>query len=254
MKREEIENRDQELVKKFRTIIQNKEKRSANRSYHIGLFFLLAVLIVSSIVFLVRQQVISPPKVPETLPQAQTVPMPENKPASIIGNAETETKIISNIKKEPDPPRKIVDEKTVQKSSDPVLNNPVPEKNDSVEFPIQRVKDIIPSRIRIKEIISCSSVQDRQYSQPKVEFSLAKDTKLMVWMEVISKDPPFTLTHVYYLNGKKYCAVPLAIRYHRMRTWSSVTVQSPDHIGKWRVNVINDSGDILDHIEFSVVK
>ena len=73
-------------------------------------------------------------------------------------------------------------------------------------------------------------------------------------MKVISENPPFTLTHVYYFNKRKYSEVPLAIRYHRMRTWSSVTLKSPDHIGKWRVEVIDDSGAKLDQIEFAVVK
>ena len=76
----------------------------------------------------------------------------------------------------------------------------------------------------------------------------------MVWMKVLSKKPPFTLTHVYYLNGQKYCEVPLAIRYHRMRTWSSVSLRSPDHIGKWRVDVIAENGTTLDQIAFTVVK
>ena len=150
--------------------------------------------------------------------------------------------------------QKMVDRETVLKSSDSVLSNPILEQNSPAEFSNQRVQSDMPSGIRIEEIISCSSVSDKQYSRPKSKFSLAQDATPKVWMKVISENPSFTLTHVYYFNKRKYCEVPLAIRYHQMRTWSSVTLRSPDHIGKWRVEVIDDSGAKLDQIEFVVVK
>jgi hypothetical protein len=131
---------------------------------------------------------------------------------------------------------------------------PVDPQNSPEKFSNQKVQGDMPSGIIVEEIISCSSVKNKQYSRPKIEFSLAQDTRPKIWMKVISENPPFTLTHVYYCNGQKYCEVPLAIRYHRMRTWSHVTLRLPEHIGKWRVEVIDDRGAKLDQIEFIVVK
>ncbi len=191
-------------------------------------------------------------KASETSSRAQLVPVPAKQPAS--NAAAIETKITSDVPKAPAPLQKMVTQETILKESNSVLRNPVLEQNPPEESANQNVQGDMPSKIRIEEIISCSSVNNKQYSRPKIKFSLAQDNTPMIWMKVISENPPFTLTHVYYFNGQKYYEVPLAIRYHRMRTWSSVTLRSPDHIGKWHVDVITDNGEKLDQIEFMVVK
>ncbi len=256
MKREEIENKDKELIKKFRTIIHNREKKTEKKStpkrFPFGLIFLFTILIISSLLFLKGQPPILSSKEPKTSSRVELVPVPAKHPAL---SARTE-KITasSDTPKVPPPTQKVVDRETVPKLSDSVLGNPILEQNSPEKFSNQKVQGDIPSGIRVEEIISCSSVKNRQYSRPKIEFSLAQDATPKIWMKVISENPPFTLTHVYYCNGRKYCEVPLAIRYHRMRTWSSVTLRPPEHIGKWRVEVIDDSGAKLDQIEFTVVK
>lgn len=145
---------------------------------------------------------------------------------------------------EPEAPT-IVIAKTIQ---------PVMEYTPPAQISHEKREADMPSGIRIEKIISCTGVNDRQYSSPRTEFSLARDTTPWVWMTVMSENPPFTLTHVYYCNGQKYCEVPLAIRYHRMRTWSRVSLESPDHIGRWRVEVVDDRGSKLDQVEFLVVE
>ena len=210
MKREEIENRDQELIKKFRTIIHNKEKKPAPKSFFFGLIFLFTALIISSMLILKQQPVILSSKMFKTSSRVQLAPVPTKQPASNVGTVGI--KASSNTSKVLAPSQKMVDRDTVLKSSDSVLSNPILEQNSSSEFPNQIVQGDMPSGIRIEEIISCSSVNDKQYSKPKSKFSLAQDSTPKVWMNVISENPSFTLTHVYYFNGQKYCEVPLAIR------------------------------------------
>lgn len=256
MKREEIENKDKELVKKFRTIIHNKEKKieekTTPKSLPFGLIFLVTILIISGILFFKEQPPILFSKEPKTSSRGELVPVPAKQPASSARTEEITAS--SDMPKVPPPIQKVVDKETVPKSSDSVLNNLILEKNSPEEFSNQKVQGDMPSGIRVEEIISCSSVKNKQYSRPKIEFSLAQDATPKIWMKVISENPPFTLTHVYYCNGRKYCEVPLAIRYNRMRTWSHVTLRLPEHIGNWRVEVIDDSGAKLDQIEFIVVK
>jgi hypothetical protein len=72
-------------------------------------------------------------------------------------------------------------------------------------------------------------------------------------MDVRSKKQPFTLSHVYYANGQRYCEVPLKVNYPRTRTWSNVVLNKPEHVGQWRVDVVTENGEILDQIDFSVV-
>ncbi|MDY0221825.1 MAG: DUF2914 domain-containing protein [Desulfobacterium sp.] len=165
-----------------------------------------------------------------------------------------EIKAPSDKQKVPPPAQKQENTETLAKSSDSVLDNPVLKQNPPEEFSSQKEQGDMPSGIRIEEIISCSSVSNKQYNRPKNKFSLAQDATPTIWMNVISEDPPFTLTHVYYCNGRKYYEVPLEIKHHRMRTWSTITLRSRKHIGKWRVEVIDDNGTKLDQIEFTVVK
>jgi hypothetical protein len=256
MKKKEIENKDKELIKKFRTIIHNKEKnregKPTPKRFPFGLIFLLTILIISSLLFLTAQPPILFSKEPKTSSWGELVPVPEKQPASSTRTEEIAAS--SDMPKVPPPIQKVEDKETVPKSSDSVLSNPILEQSSPEEFSNQKVQGDMPSGIIVAEIISCSSVKNRQYSRPKIEFSLAQDTTPKIWMKVISENPPFTLTHVYYCNGRKYCEVPLAIRYHRMRTWSHVTLRRPEHIGKWRVEVMDDSGAKLDQIEFIVVK
>ncbi|WP_419661649.1 hypothetical protein Dvar_20840 [Desulfosarcina variabilis str. Montpellier] len=106
--------------------------------------------------------------------------------------------------------------------------------------------------IQIAQLVTCGGVQDKQYVSEKSRFSVAADPIAMVWMRVLTETPPFTLKHVYFLNGEHYCDVPLEIRYPHMRTWSRVTINLDSHIGQWRVDVVNENGETLDQIEFTV--
>jgi hypothetical protein len=107
--------------------------------------------------------------------------------------------------------------------------------------------------VRIAGITVCQDVQNKQPVSPKITFSLAQGAKPYVWMDVRSEKPPFELRHVYYLNDRRYCVVPLDIRYPRMRTWSTVSLAYPTQVGKWRVDVETREGEILSRTAFSVV-
>ncbi|MBA3008718.1 MAG: DUF2914 domain-containing protein [Proteobacteria bacterium] len=252
MKREELENKDQELIKKFRTIIHNKEKKPAPKTFPFGLIFLFTALIIFSLLLLKQQSSSLFSKAPETISRARIVPVSAEQHASTP--AIVEKKALPDAPKVLAPLQKTVARETILKSSDSVLSTPVLEQDSPVESSNQGVQGDMPSGIRIEEIISCSSVVDMQCSSPKIQFSLGQEATPTIWMKVVSQNPSFTLTHVYYLNEQKYCEIPLAIRYHQMRTWSSITLRSPDHIGKWRVEVIADKGAKLDQVEFIVVK
>ena len=106
--------------------------------------------------------------------------------------------------------------------------------------------------IRIAEIITCQGVKNKNALSSQKEFSLQKGAKPYVWMDVRSKKTPYKLRHIYYLNGRRYCAVPLAIQYPRMRTWSNVTLRHPYEAGSWRVDVVTEKSEILSQVEFIV--
>lgn len=106
-------------------------------------------------------------------------------------------------------------------------------------------------QISLVSAVVCEGVQDHQPLDAKDEFFTADSRRVYVWMEIRSKSQPFVITHNYYLNGQKHSEVHLNIKYPRMRTWSYVTIDKPDHIGDWQVEIVhNDS--ILKTFEFRV--
>ena len=118
----------------------------------------------------------------------------------------------------------------------------------------QKTAPVAPGgSIRIAGITVSQNVRNKQPVSRKTEFSIKQGAKPYVWMDVRSEKPPFELRHVYYLNDRRYCVVPLDIRYPRMRTWSTVSLEYPTQIGQWRVDVETRDGEILSRVEFSVV-
>jgi len=105
---------------------------------------------------------------------------------------------------------------------------------------------------RIARSLACLGVAARQCLGPQNVFALHEHNVPHVWMIVYSHKLPYVLTHVYYHEGRRYAEVPLAITYPRMRTWSRVTLQSPTHIGSWRVDIITDDGTVIDQVAFRV--
>ena len=85
-------------------------------------------------------------------------------------------------------------------------------------------------------------------------FSLENGAKPVVWtwMNVLTDKPPQTLSHIYYLNGKRYCRVILPAPLPRTRTWSNVKLNKPEHAGSWRVDVVNSRGQVIARADFSV--
>ena len=253
MIKNEIENKDQELVKKFRTIMQNKKKKPAPNRFPVWLIFLVTAFLVSSIFFVKQRPETLSPKVSKKLLEPSLAPVPDEQKPSNVSIAQSKP-LTDDLKNMPSPGKRTEHRNTLITLPDTDVIKPVVEKKSSETPLVQAVHRDKPSTINIEEIISCTSVVNRQYKSPQNNFSLGNDATAKVWMNVVSQHPPFTLTHVYYINDEKYCEVPLAIRHKRMRTWSSITLRSTDHLGKWRVEVVTDKGIKLGQTEFTVVQ
>jgi hypothetical protein len=104
---------------------------------------------------------------------------------------------------------------------------------------------------KLASVVVCQGVREREPLGTKDRFDLADQPRAYVWMEVYAKDLPVVIKHIYYHNGRKYCEVPLEIRYPRMRTWSYVTLGKPDLAGIWSVEIALD-GRVLKKASFQV--
>jgi hypothetical protein len=107
--------------------------------------------------------------------------------------------------------------------------------------------------IRVASAVVCSGIRRHHPMDETGVFQISPATRAFVWTDVRTASPPMRIEHIYYLNGVRYCAVPLEIRYPRMRTWSSVMLQQTDLSGDWRVD-IRSGGDILKTVHFNVLE
>jgi hypothetical protein len=169
-------------------------------------------------------------------------------PSESLGEERSVTDAIEPTDTKPEPPAR------TSISLEPLHTDPAETKPVTAVKPdvSEEQKDPGPS-IEIAKLVSCAGVQDRQYVSPQNVFSLQKVSKPVVWMTVLTDKPPFTLTHVYYHNDKKYAEVPLEVTYPRMRTWSRLTLSHAYQTGQYRVEVVTDAGDVLAEIAYTVV-
>jgi hypothetical protein len=269
--REKIEEEDQRLTNRLREIIHNKErpldnKRHVWQPYRFWLPVLCTGLIIAGLMIF-REQPATIVSINSAPPSRDTV---ENGEASVLEKstdqgvaadaedmapaAESPEKASLLASKETAPTEiRALSREPAPKSPEVLLNTDRSTEEIATAQSTPAQQNRKSSSIQIADIVSCSSVRKRQYVSPKTVFSLKKSSTPIVWMNVLSDKPPFTLFHVYYVNGSRYCRVPLKIRHRRMRTWSTVTLNSRKHHGKWRVEVITDNGEKLDQIEFTVV-
>jgi hypothetical protein len=243
MNREEIEEKDQRLTKKIRVIIDGKKKPSKEKKpvwqtvyFWVPVFFCTGLIMAGLMIF--RE------------PAATIV----SNTSAPVSKESFETTNPLAAKRVVPPGKKRVSQKKPPKPPEALLNTARPAKAITTVQSKQTEQIRIPSGIHISEIVTCSSVSKRQYVSAKTTFSLKEDVTPVVWMTVLADNPPFTLSHVYYVNGRRHCKIPLKIRHPRMRTWSNITLSSRTHVGKWRVEVMTENGVKLDQIEFFVTE
>jgi hypothetical protein len=245
MQKEEINQRDTRFVQKLAEIRDGLfERQKKHRSKRKLSYSLLAISLVAILTFYAFQALINKPP-------SSTEQMKPTQPAGIRPEA-SPTAVKTFL-----PPEKGRTEVSSTKESveSPVAPEQLPKPK--VEAPkatpeATAESQVFPSDLRIREIAACKSVVQRRLIGEQYVFSVHDTPKSFVWMDVRSTRLPRKLKHVYYYRGLKYCEVSLDILYPRMRTWSNLTLKAPDHVGPWRVDVVDESGAVLKQITFQV--
>jgi len=260
-----IEKRDKELVGKFRAVAASKKRRK--NMARLRLFGVLLAIVCAGVIVFSKNFSQSP--VPEKmmnlsnridLNRTGDDSMPRQKAEGLQDAAVEEIELTADYQDiNSHPPLKgeqvaepVIPEKEVRPASVHVLK---PRVKTSGKIGISDISEQISTKtdIQIAEIVICQSVKSRRAVSPNNKFSLKEGANPFVWMDVRSKKTPYKLRHVYYLNGRPYCSVPLAINYPRMRTWSNVTLRHQYETGQWRVDVATTSGEVLSQVKFTVV-
>lgn len=257
MNKTNIEDRDQDLMKKFRKIVEEKkqlnEQAPQPQKRPWPAFTLAGLIMVAIIVVMAYQMIPGRVQTPPSPTPAKVEPAAPETPVSVTQPTLAE-----------------VEKPSIPDETPPQVPLPetVPVMPAKEEPPLSKVvqtpekaapKEILPeivngTDVTIDQLIICHSIKNRQYVSPENRFSMKNGAKPVVWtwMNTLTDTPPQELSHIYYLNGKRFCRVILPIRFPRTRTWSKVTMKRPAQAGSWRVDVVNNSGQVVARANFTV--
>lgn len=271
MDRYSIEKRDREVVEKFRAAVESRERRKKNNRTRLA--GMLLFMVCAGLILLYKNFSFSPEAEKPEIHKSNSTAVTRERPVQLAPSRETaavpdKSQSVGHVAAAPGTDdsvpateRPVAPEargvpvlaaKKEAAESIPVFTPRVKatDKNGSADV----FKQASPNTgIRIAEMVTCQGVQNRQPVDRKNVFSIKEGAKPYVWMDVRSQNTPYTLRHFYYLNDRRYCVVPLEIRYPRMRTWSTITLQYPTQTGKWRVDVVTRQEDVIARVDFLVV-
>ena len=255
MNKTNIEDRDRDLIKKFRNIIEEKKQHNEPEpqkrpwpAFTLAGFIMVAIIVVMAYHMIPERVQTAPSSTPEKMKTAA--------PKTPVSVAQpTLTKVGKPSIPDEKPPQDPLPESEPvipEKEAAPLLDVVQPPEKPA---PMEILPEMVNSTdVTVRELVVCHSVKNRQYVSPEDRFSMKNGAKPVVWtwMTALTGKPPQELSHIYYLSGKRFCRVILPVRYPRTRTWSKVTMKRPAQAGSWRVDVVNNSGQVIARTHFTV--
>ncbi len=262
MDNQAIEAKDRDVVKKFRQVVEEKERFKQKKNHLkrvMRILGLCAAVMVVFVSFFLRNSfhpVDHPiPSNPELQDSKKTIPVlpqhPEPQPSALsqgdpgdgdrIGISENNNKMPA------------LKRPQFKKNTADFQNISIVTADRRKISPSSFMKKNMAGSVNIARMTACREVIDKQCTGSQEKFSVKTDGQVRIWMDVRSKQVPYTLKHVYFANGRRYRTIPLTIKYPEMRTWSGIALNGSQDVGKWRVDVVSEDGQTLSQIEFKVV-
>ena len=116
-------------------------------------------------------------------------------------------------------------------------------KEDDNEKPI--------STLNLNEIMICRGIYKRNPIKPGIKFINNVDS-LFCYTKISNSGNKQEVKHIWYFENKEMTTVSYNIKTsYNYRSWSKKTIY-PNQTGKWRVDVVSKSGDILGSRGFTV--
>ena len=252
MNKNEINENDLKVIKKIdivrERIIKKAQKHLLkNRMKKISLFFVL-FLITISIIIVLQNKFKDAEK-----PTDYNFSIPDNKISQNI-NDRTNKPVNINLTENTEIRKKELDnEPEILEKTENILEADVNEPETIKPKQTEKTDTLLENDLKIIKCKACTEVLSRKCINEQYKFSIKDTPAPVIWMIAKTDNLPQTVKHVYYHNGNIYCEVPLAIKYPRMRTWSYVTMKNPSHLGSWKVQIVNDQGQILKEINFIMI-
>ncbi|MFH1282818.1 MAG: DUF2914 domain-containing protein [bacterium] len=96
-----------------------------------------------------------------------------------------------------------------------------------------------------------TGIEEREVVGESEIFDLNVSNKVYCWSCVKGAEEPTKILHKWYYGDNMISEISLNIAYPRHRTWSYKTI-TPDMAGAWKVEVIDNEGNLLGVKAFSV--
>ncbi len=234
MEEQEIEKRDLDLLNKLRLIRKRNQITQKNRARKKIILTLFFISLIVFFFFHTNNITNDQNKIPtdKTIPKIKLNKQKALKKENVLKETflATKNKSLNNLKTS-------------------VSEGP---NGENISLPVKDDNEKVQPLLQIAKGSVCSSIKNRIPKDIRNIFYLKEDKYVFVWTEIWAKSLPTSINHTYYLNGKKYCAVSLKIKYPRMRTWSKITLNTKAKAGLWKVNVTTEDGKILKQMAFKV--
>jgi hypothetical protein len=117
-------------------------------------------------------------------------------------------------------------------------------------FAVQNSLAQTTANMEVVEMMICTGVQDRVPVGTDTLF-LKTVGQLYCYTKVTGAGESTKLSHVWYHNNQEMARVDLNVMADTWRTWSSKKI-AEEWTGKWRVDVVSESGEILKSMAFTV--
>ncbi len=97
-----------------------------------------------------------------------------------------------------------------------------------------------------------TGVEERVIVGESTSFSSSVE-KVYCLSFVKGADTVTTINHVWYYKDKEMVSVSLDVKSPAFRTWSYKTIL-PEWVGSWRVEIVDDEGEVLKIVGFEIIE
>ena len=106
------------------------------------------------------------------------------------------------------------------------------------------------NQLSVTQMDFCTAVEEREPVGTDTVFS-ADVEQVFCFTKITGPGDTTTVSHIWYHGDKEMAKQDLAVKSKSWRTWSSKRI-IPEWTGAWRVDVVNETGDLLLSKSFMV--
>jgi hypothetical protein len=104
--------------------------------------------------------------------------------------------------------------------------------------------------LRVEEMVFCTAIEERQPVGIDTVFASGVE-RIFCYTKITGAEDTTNISHIWYFNEEEIANVSLSVKTKAWRTWSSKRLIEI-WTGKWRVDAVSPSGEVLRSEEFLV--